>query len=222
MSYTTNNTTNRERTFSCKVIMRDISNMTSLFWHKNSNGELVYGFNFDAILPCPEELMIVRDADTAYGLNLVSRLYREIEKTGLMTEEELSDWQKIVDTNFEAWRRGSRAYHNIEEYGVPTWFEWRQKNWGCVSNPDSWVRDGNDAIEFVVVGGTPIKVIKELSKKFGTYAELYCNDITDGNSADYLHCIFKNGNTVETEIVSREVLFNGSSRVSPYTITQRA
>lgn len=193
MKYTINRVTGNEHTFSCKIVMRDIVNKTNLF--RNDTGRSWgLGFSFDAITACPEELKIAHDDRTSYGLDLVTQFYSEFAD-GLMSEEELAIWKNTAEADLTTWINGSRAYHNIEEFGAPTWYEWRLRNWGCVSNPDKCTNDGNDTLEFEVYGGAPVEAARALSEMFGTDVELSYEDFDDENSKSVC-CTFSNGKLI--------------------------
>ena len=65
----------------------------------------------------------------------------------------------------EEWDLGKQAFHNIREFGCPTWYEWRIQNWGTKWNASgAEVLDGR--LSFLTAWNAPKQILEKLSQMF--------------------------------------------------------
>ena len=87
--------------------------------------------------------------------------------TGLHTEMEPAYLAAHPEIDREEWDLGKQAFHNIREFGCPTWYEWRIQNWGTKWNASgAEVLDGR--LSFLTAWDAPNPVMEKLSEMFPT------------------------------------------------------
>ena len=188
--------------------------------NKNDKGERYFDFN--TIIPMPEELNIVSGSETIKALRWFMFAHRQI-----ITREEkekvfdcIGSWereqiredteetiQNLIDTHTdfekpEKWKEfkdyGERIFNNIMKYDCPTWYEWCIKNWGTKWSSDSTrIDDSEDdiVIDFDTAWSPPIPVLVALSKKYpNNVFHFECEEESDMETAV---CEFINGEIIE-------------------------
>ena len=133
--------------------------------------------DFNKIIPMPESLDITAGSPTTNGL----KLYQEFIKGYIAdknTKESMMAFENIpaesedaflqarADRQNEAdlrnWKLGKIAWKNIQQYGVPTWFEWRVDNWGTKWNAYAY-DSSNSEFTFQTAWSAPHPILKKLS-----------------------------------------------------------
>ena len=112
----------------------------------------------------PSELEIESGSRTAAGF----KKYMEfVADTGLHTEMEPAYLAAHPEIDREEWELGKQALHNVKNFGYPTWYEWRNQNWGTEWNArGSEISDGR--LSFLTAWNAPKPVIEKLSEMFPT------------------------------------------------------
>ena len=142
--------------------------------------EIGYGsIDFNKVVPMPKDLDIDSGVETNNGLRFyeefvsVYTAYQERTKEELLNipeEKETIFLRQRNDICFKEWELGRQAYRNTLKYGAPTWYEWRNKNWGTKWNAYGFdlgcglIEDNK--ISFETVYGSPVKLIQKLSQKY--------------------------------------------------------
>ena len=78
--------------------------------------------DFDKLIPMPSELEIESGSRTAAGFK---KYMAFLAVTGLHTEMEPAYLAAHPEIDREEWDLGKQAFHNVREFGCPTWYEWR-------------------------------------------------------------------------------------------------
>ena len=83
--------------------------------------------DFDKIIPMPKELDIQSGSDGELG-----RAYLLKEGTDYISKEEVIKRieERTKEERNEILRLGQAYIDNEKKYGFPTWYEWRNHNWG--------------------------------------------------------------------------------------------
>lgn len=142
----------------------------------NEDGEFL-DFDFNKIIPMPEELYVIDGAQGNRGLAL---LYKKAIDDGdgkmttvietLVNEEDrflpkTIDEVKTIDEELAL-----KWIHNFQNYGSSTWYKWRIKHWETkwnASEASSKLEENGDiSIRFQTPWAAPIPVIMALSKKY--------------------------------------------------------
>jgi len=127
-------------------------------------------FDFNAIIPMPEELRKVKSGGNKINGKQVTRWWEDEEgnKTEI-PEETLNEWQ--------------------EKYGATDWYDWACKNWGTKWNNTDNVevqgdtKEGWLSYEFDTAWSPPIPVLSALSEKFpDCRIEIHYNEEGNGFS----------------------------------------
>lgn len=141
--------------------------------------------DFNKIIPMPESLMIECGSRTTKGLKMY-RQFIESYTHGLTAENALEAIKHIpveseekfiaqhpdIINEKEVWEFGKAAWQNIQQYGVPTWYEWSVRNWGTKWNAVGYEDnslfgyDCEDGIRFETANSAPHAVIDKLAKEY--------------------------------------------------------
>ena len=120
--------------------------------------------DFNKLIPMPPELEIEASSRTTAGL----KKYMEfIVDHGFSTEREPAYLNAHLEIDREEWALGKQAFHNLQNFGYPTWYEWRNQNWGTKWNArGSEISDGR--LSFQTAWNAPKPVMEKLSEMFPT------------------------------------------------------
>lgn len=118
--------------------------------------------DFNKLIPMPSELEIESGSRTAAGFK---KYMAFLAVTGLHTEMEPAYLAAHPEIDREEWDLGKQAFHNIREFGCPTWYEWRIQNWGTKWNASgAEVLDGR--LSFLTAWNAPKQILQKLSVPF--------------------------------------------------------
>ena len=118
--------------------------------------------DFNKLIPMPSELEIEAGSRTAAGFKEYMGFLAE---TGCHTELEDNYLATYPEIDREEWDLGKQAFHNIREFGCPTWYEWRIQNWGTKWNASgAEVLDGR--LSFLTAWNAPKQILEKLSQMF--------------------------------------------------------
>lgn len=159
-----NNITNRLVINASREKVNEIKNFL-----KGENGAI----DFNNIVPQPQELNIESGSEGSLGYRYLVLIegYKDIY-------HDTYDAYKDKRVFFEAWEKrskesqlknieiGKQYYCNIMKYGVPTWYEWRLRNWGTKWNAYSIEETSKNAIVFDTAWSCVLDLIVMLSERF--------------------------------------------------------
>ena len=118
--------------------------------------------DFDKLIPMPSELEIESGSRTAAGFK---KYMKFIVDHGFSTEREPAYLNAHLEIDREEWALGKQAFHNLQNFGYPTWYEWRSQNWGTKWNASHGeVADGR--LSFLTAWNAPKPVMEKLAKMF--------------------------------------------------------
>lgn len=143
-------------------------------------GQPLGSFDFNKLLPMPEELNIEAGSRTDRGLRLV-REYRhalsdlerrrpDLSPADYAEEvrqcEELYQEKRMADP--EIWALGEQAYSNVQRFGSSTWYEWCYRNWGTKWNTYGFppLEKNSDTLVFFTAWNSVPKIITLLSRRY--------------------------------------------------------
>lgn len=86
-------------------------------------------------------------------------------------ESEESFLRQRTEIRRDEWELGKAAWHNIRQYGAPTWYEWALQHWGTKWNAYGCDKDAigyqdSDALYFQTAWSAPHPVLKKLAERF--------------------------------------------------------
>ena len=117
--------------------------------------------DFNKLIPMPPELEIEASSRTTAGLK---KYMAFIGDHDFSTEREPAYLAAHPEIDREEWELGKQAFHNIREFGCPTWYEWRIQNWGTKWNASrAEVLDGR--LSFLTAWNAPKPILEKLSQK---------------------------------------------------------
>ena len=125
---------------------------------KGENGLM----DFNKLIPMPPELEIESGSRTDAGFKEYMGF---VADTGFRTELEQQYLAGHPEIDQEEWELGKQAFHNIREFGCPTWYEWRVQNWGTKWNASS-AEIAEGRLSFLTAWNAPEPVIEKLSEMF--------------------------------------------------------
>ena len=84
-------------------------------------------------------------------------------------------------------KHGEQYFNNIQNYGVPTWYEWRIQNWGTKWNAYDQSRDDENTIEFLTAWSGAPKLMERLSEQFPdlSLSYIYADEAWGNNVGEY-------------------------------------
>ena len=132
---------------------------------KGENGLM----DFNKLIPMPPELEIESGSRTDAGFKEYMGF---VADTGFRTELEQPYLAAHPEIDREEWDLGKQAFHNIREFGCPTWYEWRVQNWGTKWNASS-AEIAEGRMSFLTAWNAPEPVIEKLSEMFPTVSIHY-------------------------------------------------
>ena len=127
------------------------------------DGKPLGSIDFNKIVPMPESLDIESSTLTSRSLE-VYRQFIAARDAG----EDTSEFQEMWDSGEASLSLGERAYDNVKKYGAPTWYEWRNANWGSKWNASQYggMYDEPDAFIFDTPWSFPLAAMVALSNMF--------------------------------------------------------
>lgn len=132
---------------------------------KSENSE----FDFNKIIPMPEELNIENGGRTEIGLEYYE-LLRKREKCSCFFAADCKNEIEAIESkeDFEQIKDfGKKALLNLINYGYTTWFTWCINYWGTKWNA-SEIEIKDNMISFETAWVCPTNILIALSKKFST------------------------------------------------------
>lgn len=128
-------------------------------------------FDFDRILPMPEELNIDEGSTAEKAVACA-----EARKAGKKTCIKLDEWS-LKERSFDEWADlGDKYLRNKKKYGARSWYDWRMSNWGTKWLPSN-VHIRNNTVSFETAWSFPDGIYQRL-------AELYPNVTIEVDFAD--------------------------------------
>lgn len=138
--------------------------------------------DFNKIIPMPESLGIEAGSRTDRGLQAyrdfinVYTFARSINDTAkalenIPVESEEVFLRQRTDIRRDEWELGKTAWHNIREYGAPTWYDWCISNWGTKWNAYGYSEDTIDyhdggTLYFQTAWSAPHPILEKLTQMF--------------------------------------------------------
>ena len=133
--------------------------------------------DFNKIIPMPEELNIPASSDYEKGYAVYLALeqgdYRKIDpmltypwaqKEAIQTRKQMVG--HLIQNDPEAFTKGKQYFDNIQNHGVPTWYEWCNKNWGTKWPAYCQTQINSNTIEFQTAWAGVPELLRTLSEKF--------------------------------------------------------
>ena len=138
--------------------------------------------DFNKIIPMPKSLDIEAGSRTDRGLQAyrdfidVYTFARSINDTAkalenIPVESEEVFLRQRTDIRRDEWELGKTAWHNIREYGAPTWYDWCVTNWGTKWNAYGYDENGADyhdgnSLCFQTAWSAPHPILEKLTEMF--------------------------------------------------------
>lgn len=169
--------------------------------------------DFNKLIPTPQELAIEHSDRTAAGLRLYRAFMKEsadLMKAALFAGKDersardaefRAKWGDVEQQDQEIWVLGEQAHKNIMKYDCPTWYEWRNLNWGTASNATEFadLDEGGDTMAFTTGGTAVPKLVQAMSARFPEQEITYI--WADGDTRQHLgRMVFKDGAAIEVDI----------------------
>ena len=151
--------------------------------------------DFNKLIPMPSELEIEAGSRTAAGFKEYMGF---VADTGFRTELEQPYLAAHPEIDWEEWELGKQAFHNIREFGCPTWYEWRIQNWGTKWNASgAEVLDGR--LSFLTAWNAPKLILEKLSQMFPTITihHVWADEDIGHNCGDRT---YKNGTVIQENL----------------------
>lgn len=138
--------------------------------------------DFNKIIPMPKSLDIEESTRTDRGLKAY-RDFIEVYTFGRSAEDALKALEDIpvkseevflrqrTDIPRDEWELGKAAWHNIYQYGAPTWYDWAINNWRTKWNAYGYGEDtidyhDGDMLYFQTAWAAPHPVLAKLAEMF--------------------------------------------------------
>lgn len=145
------------------------------------NDDLSIGtIDFNKITGMPKRLDIEAGSRTKRGLDFYNGFIEVYTLGGTMNMDKLRSipvkseeifLRQRTDIKRDEWELGKTAWHNIRQYGAPTWYDWAINNWGTKWNAYGYGEDAidyhdGDMLYFQTAWAAPHPVLEKLSKMF--------------------------------------------------------
>ena len=144
--------------------------------------------DFNKLIPMPSELEIEAGSRTTAGF----KKYMEfVTDNSFSTEMEPAYLAAHPEIDREEWDLGKQAFHNLQNFGCPTWYEWRTQNWGTKWNASS-AEVSDDRLFFLTAWNAPKPVMEKLSGMFPTVSihHIWADEDIGYNCGE---CTYQNG-----------------------------
>lgn len=134
-------------------------------------------FDFNALIPMPEELMITSGSNTDLGMACFDQEYfdrlagygwfKERYNNAKTPAELKATLEKSeVESDRKAIQEGEQAVKNLKKYGYKDWYDWSNANWGTKWNAYSFqlVKEDENGlhIQFDTAWATPYPIWDKL------------------------------------------------------------
>ena len=148
--------------------------------------------DFSKLIPMPPELEIESGSRTTAGFK---KYMAFLADTGFHTEMEPAYLSAHPEIDREEWELGKQAFHNLQNFGCPTWYEWRIQNWGTKWNASS-VEIMNDRLSFLTAWNAPKPVMEKLSEMFPAVSihHIWADEDIGYNCGE---CTYQNGAVIQ-------------------------
>ena len=155
---------------------------------KNAQGKYTNEFDFNKVIPMPEELNIPSSSSGDLGMRY---LLLNAKHPISWTEDDRSfmeHMEKVKEENPDRFNEdielGKKYLSNIAKYGYKDWYEWSCNNWGTKWNASEieWIAD--NCVEFETAWSFCHPIVKKLSEMFPdvaiefSYADEDCSSNT--------------------------------------------
>ena len=170
--------------------------------------------DFNKLIPTPRELAIEHSDRTTAGLKLYQAFMKEsadLMKAALFADKDersameagfRAKWEAVEQKKREIWVLGEQAHKNLMQYDCPTWYEWRNLNWGTASNATEFadLDKGGDTMTFTTSRVAVPKLVQAMSERFPEQKITY--SWADGDTRQHLgRMVFKDSKAIEVDIL---------------------
>ena len=155
---------------------------------KNAQGKYTNEFDFNKVIPMPEELNIPSSSSGDLGMRY---LLLNAKHPILWTEDDRSfmeSMKKVKEENPDRFNAdielGKKYLINIAKYGYKDWYEWSCNNWNTKWNASEieWIAD--NCVEFETAWSFCFPIVKKLSEMFPDVEIVFCFADEDCGSAN--------------------------------------
>lgn len=147
-------------------------------------------FDFNKVIPMPESLNLEDGSDTEVAIQAA-----KAKRAGKIHCDYIEEriWARERHTYDEWAAIGEKYLQNIDKYGFPTWYGWRNKYWGTKWNSDDveWISD--NTVRFTTAWNMPQPVYEKISELFPdlTFYVLFADEDIGNNCG---HVWYEEGN----------------------------
>ena len=118
-------------------------------------------FDFNKILPMPEELNVPASSDE----NIARACYKA-KLAGEVTVKELTEYD-LQRMSFDEWAALGKKYeNNVKKYGASNWYDWCIENWGTKWNACNAEWYGDEYIDFDTAWSCPEGIYRKLAQMY--------------------------------------------------------
>lgn len=137
------------------------------------DGNVLGSIDFNKLIPMPPSLEIEWGSRTKNGLKLYEAYFAEkeslIKEASPQAERDLhKKWERVRQDAPEEWELGKKAFHNIRQYGHPSWYQWSIEHWGTKWNAYQFAEltPRSDTMEFQTAWSSVPEIIRSLSLRY--------------------------------------------------------
>lgn len=144
--------------------------------------EGIGSIDFNKLIPMPKSLNVECGSNTDKGLKLFLDMRKEALNTVDMIKYAqdskdfiqalkskvlfMKKYNSMSDEDKKLFELGGTVFENIQNYGVPTWYEWSIANWDTKWNAYGYSYDKGKTLFFHTAWSAPDNIIKTLSEKY--------------------------------------------------------
>lgn len=165
--------------------------------------------DFNKIIPMPESLNIEAGSRTDRGLKAYQDFIEVYTLGGTMNMDALKSipvkseetfLRQRTDIRRDEWELGKTAWHNIQQYGAPTWYEWAIKYWDTKWNAYGYDKNqdysSGNTISFQTAWSAPNSVVEKLAENYPeiSFAHEWADEDIGQNCGRYS---YQNGERIE-------------------------